>query len=69
MRTVVVFSVAFAACIAVLARSYLAPYDSVDGQLVLAVVAGLYAAGLVLMVALARPPAAIRLLGREVVRR
>ncbi len=69
VRTVVVFSVTFAAGLALLARSYLAPFDSATGQIVLMVVGGLYAAGLTLMVALARPPAAIRLLGKEVVER
>ena len=69
VRTVVVFSVTFAAGLALLARSYLAPFDSATGQIVLMVVGGLYAAGLTLMVALARPPAAIRLLGKDVVER
>jgi len=66
VRTVVVFSVAFAAVLAVLARSYLAPYGSPEGQLVLVVVGGLYATGLTLMVTLARPPRPIRLLGAQV---
>jgi hypothetical protein len=66
VRTVVVFSVAFAALLALFARSYLAPFGTVEGQLVLVVVGGLYAAGLTLMVALARPPRAIRLLGADV---
>lgn len=67
VRTVVVFSAAFAAALSVLARSYLAPFGSSTGQLVLLVVGGLYAGGLTLMVALARPPAQIRLLGSNVV--
>jgi len=66
VRTVVVFSVAFAALLAVFARSYLAPFGTASGQLILLAVGGLYAAGLILMVALARPPRAIRLLGSEV---
>ena len=69
VRTVVVFSVAFAALLAVVARSYLAPYGTPGGQLVLGVVGGLYAGGLVLLVTLARPPRAIRLLGTSVERR
>jgi len=69
VRTVVVFSVAFAAGLSVLARSYLTPFDSATGQLVLLVVGGLYAGGLILMVALARPPAPVRLLGPDVVER
>ena len=67
VRTVVVFSVAFAGVLALLARSYLAPYGSGTGQLVLAAVGALYAAGLTLLVTLARPPRAIRLLGADVV--
>ena len=66
VRTVVVFSVIFAGLLSVLARSYLAPFGSATGQLVLAAVGGLYAGGLTLMVALARPPAPVRLLGRGV---
>ncbi len=69
VRTVVVFSVAFAAGLAVLARPYLAPYGSPTGQLVLLVVAGLYGVGLTAMVALARPPAGVRLLGPGVAAR
>ncbi len=69
VRTVVVFSVLFAAGLALLAHSYLSPYGSPTGQMVLAVVGGLYAAGLTLLVTLARPPATIRLLGAEVVER
>ena len=67
VRTVVVFSVLFATALSVIARSYLAPFNSTTGQLVLLVVGGLYAGGLTLMVALARPPAAVRLLGAVVV--
>ncbi len=69
VRTVVVFSVVFAVALALLARSYLAPFDSATGQVVLAAVGALYAAGLTLMVVLARPPRPIRLLGKDVVRR
>jgi Flp pilus assembly protein TadB len=68
VRTVIVFSVAFAALLAVLAHAYLAPFSSPEGQVVLAVVGGLYPAGLTLMVTLARPPKAIRLLGSTVER-
>ena len=67
VRTVVIFSVAFAAGLAVFARSYLAPFGSAEGEVVLGVVGGLYACGLTLMVALARPPAPVRLLGDSVV--
>lgn len=67
VRTVVVFSVAFAAGLSVLARSYLSPFGSATGQLVLLLVGGLYAGGLLLMVTLARPPVPVRLLGPDVV--
>ena len=66
VRTVLVFSVAFAFGLAVLAHAYLAPFGTPQGQAVLCAVAALYAGGLVLMVALARPPAPVRLLGAEV---
>jgi Flp pilus assembly protein TadB len=66
VRTVVVFSVVFAALLSILARSYLAPFGSTTGQLVLLAVGGLYAGGLTLMVALARPPDPVRLLGAGV---
>ena len=69
VRTVVVFSVVFAAGLAVLARSYLAPFGSAEGQVVLLAVGGLYAGGLTLMVTMARPPAPVRLLGDSVVLR
>jgi len=67
VRTVMVFSLAFAAGLALLARSYLAPFGSTGGQLVLLVVGILYAAGFTLMVAMARPPSPVRLLGHQVV--
>ena len=69
VRTVLVFSVVFAVCLTVVAHSYLAPFGTPQGQLVLLVVGALYAIGLSLMVSLARPPAPVRLLGREVVDR
>jgi tight adherence protein B len=66
VRTVLVFSVMFAVGLALLARPYLAPFGSSTGQLVLIVVGVLYGLGLTLMVVLARPPAPVRLLGRQV---
>jgi tight adherence protein B len=69
VRTVMVFSVAFAVGLALLAHSYLAPFGSTRGQLVLLAVGTLYATGLTLMVSLARPPAPVRLLGHQVVER
>jgi tight adherence protein B len=67
IRTVLAFSVAFAAVLTVVAHSYLSPFGSAEGQLVLLVVGVLYGVGLTLMVALGRPPAPVRLLGAEVV--
>jgi hypothetical protein len=67
VRTVLVFSVAFVLALVVLAHAYLAPFGTAQGQVVLAVIGVLYAVGLTLMVHLARPPAPIRLLGRQVV--
>jgi Flp pilus assembly protein TadB len=67
VRTVMAFSVAFAVGLVLLAHPYLAPFGSVTGQLTLALVGALYAAGLTLMVSLSRPPKPVRLLGREVV--
>lgn len=63
VRTVVLFSLAFAALLAVVARSYLAPFGTAGGQIVLLGVAGLYTGAVVLMVGMARPPRPIRLLG------
>jgi hypothetical protein len=69
VRMVLVFSIAFAVGLVLLAHSYLAPFGTPSGQLVLLMVAVLYASGLSMMVALARPPTPIRLLGRHVVQR
>lgn len=69
VRTVVVFSVAFAALLVLFGGAYLAPFGSSTGQLVLALVGILYAAGVTLMVVLARPPRPVRLLGPDVVLR
>lgn len=66
VRTVVVFSIAFASGLALLAHSYLSPFGSATGQIVLAMVALLYGSGLTLMVWLARPPKPVRLLGSTV---
>jgi len=70
VRTVVVFSLLFVVVLMVLARSYLAPFGTPAGQLVLAGVGACYAAGVALMVRLVRPPRTPRLLevattGRE----
>jgi len=66
VRTVLMFSVAFAGGLTILAHAYLSPFDSGQGQLVLAAVGTLYGLGLTLMVALARPPEPVRLLGHQV---
>ncbi len=68
VRTVLVFSVAFAVGLTVLAHSYLEPFGSSNGQLVLIVVGILYGVGLTSMVSLSRPPAPVRLLGHQVVK-
>jgi len=54
VRMVICFSIGFIALLSVVARSYLAPFGSVTGQLVLALVGACYAAGLTLMIRLVR---------------
>jgi hypothetical protein len=66
---VLVFSLAFAAALTLMAHTYLEPFGSLQGQAVLLVVGGLYATGLTSMVALARPTPPVRLLGGDVVAR
>lgn len=66
VRAVLLFSVCFAALLAVLAKSYLTPYDGLLGQSVLFVVVALYTVGLGLMLRLVRPQARVRLLSTEV---
>ncbi len=66
VRTVLVFSIAFAVGLAALGHRYLAPFGTSSGQAVLLLVGLLYVSGLSLMVALARPPAPIRLIGHRV---
>lgn len=66
VRTVLVFSVCFAGGLALLARSYLAPFGSPVGQVVLVAIGLLYAGGLSLMVTMSRPPEPVRLLGSGV---
>ncbi len=63
VRTIVVFSVVFAAGLALLAHDYLSPFGTATGQLVLVAVGACYALGLVLMVHLARPAQPVRMLG------
>jgi hypothetical protein len=59
--------VGFAGVLGLLAHSYLAPFGTPTGQVVLLVVGVLYASGLTLMVVLSRPPSPVRLLGTAVV--
>jgi tight adherence protein B len=54
VRLVLCFSIGFVALLSVVARSYLAPFGSVTGQLVLLLVGSFYGAGLLLMVRLVR---------------
>jgi Flp pilus assembly protein TadB len=68
VRTVVLFSVAFASVLAVFAHSYLSPFGTAKGQLVLGIVGLLYAVGLSLMIRLVRPAPNMRLLDAERVR-
>lgn len=65
VRTVVLFSVAFVCLLSILAHTYLIPFGTTVGQLVLAIVGLFYALGLTLMVRLVRPATEIRLLGEE----
>lgn len=62
VRLVIACSLLFAAALVVLARSYLAPFSSAQGQLVLAAVVGLYGAGVALLAALSRMQGSERLL-------
>ena len=65
VRTVILFSVSFAALLFVAARSYLAPFGTATGQFILLVVGACYVAGLTFMVRLVRPRPAARLLPAE----
>ena len=67
VRTIILFSLLFAGGLLVVGRSYLAPFGTVTGQLVLAAVVGLYAVGVATMLRMVRPPAPPRLLspGRQ----
>lgn len=65
VRTVVLFSLGFACTLALVAHSYLSPFGTAVGQLVLGVVGLFYAAGLTLMVRLVRSAPDMRLLEPE----
>lgn len=62
VRTVALFSLAFAGLLFVVAHSYLLPFGTATGQFVLLLVCSCYAAGLWLMVRLIRPRRSHRLL-------
>jgi Flp pilus assembly protein TadB len=55
VRMITCFSFGLLALMAVFARSYLAPYGTAEGQLVLAIVGCLYGLGLWMMVIMVRP--------------
>jgi tight adherence protein B len=65
VRTILVFSFAFALGLILVARSYLAPFGSVEGQLVLIIVGLLYSGGIALMIRLVRATPEARLLDAE----
>ncbi len=60
VRTVILFSLGFVVLLTALAHSYLAPFGSAIGQLVLVFVGVCYATGLFLMVRLVRPAPLVR---------
>ncbi len=64
VRTVIIFSVAFACALVLVAHEYLTPFGTATGQMVLAIVGTFYAAGLGIMARLVRPPVTMRLLAR-----
>lgn len=65
VRTVAGFSFGFLGLIALFARPYLAPYRSAGGQVVLAVVGGLFGLGIWLMAVMVRPSPVPRLFVTE----
>ena len=60
-----IFSVVFASTLALLAHSYLSPFGTTVGQLVLGAVGFFYAIGIWLMIRLVRPASPPRLLEAE----
>jgi hypothetical protein len=62
VRTIIVFSVGFVGFLAVVARSYLAPFGSATGQLAIVAAGAFETGGIVLMMRLLREPAPMRLL-------
>lgn len=62
VRVIVVATLGLAAALAILNRPYLAPYSTIEGQLVLACVGALFACAFVLLAKIARPQPVPRLL-------
>ena len=63
VRTIAIFSVSFFAVLVLLARPYLAPFSSPQGQVVLAIACGFDGLGVLYMLRLVRDPNPERLLG------
>jgi Flp pilus assembly protein TadB len=66
VRTVVIFSAVFFLALLLLAHSYLAPFGSPTGQLVLLFVGGCYVLGVWLMLKMDKLPVPVRLIGQDV---
>jgi tight adherence protein B len=66
VRTIAIFSIGFIALLLVVGRTYLAPFGSFQGQIVLLASGLLDAVGIVLMVNLVKDPDPLRLLNPEV---
>ena len=65
VRIIVIFSLAFVSVLALVAHSYLSPFGTAVGQLVLGAVGLLYAVGIWLMIRLVRPKSTPKLLEVE----
>ena len=65
VRTIAIFSVAFMAVLLVIARPYLSPFGSSQGQVVLAISFLFDGLGIVYMLKLVRDPQPVRLLGTQ----
>lgn len=63
IRVTVIVTLGMAVGLVVLNRPYMTPYDSLTGQVVLAVVGGLFAAGFVSLTVISRLDEPVRLLG------
>jgi hypothetical protein len=61
-RVLTALTVAVLAAALIAARDYLAPFNTAGGQWMLAVIAGVFAAGFALMARITRPPTGIRIL-------